>query len=625
MQYVNRAYSDLNFSNINASYDLRLLFGDTNNDSKISADEYINFDFSSIDINENNEYSDFKFLTFKPDGNTLYVYFASKFKIDKSSMINMIYSDSTELNQNKTAYNENIKNANLEAVNYYLFGDTYFYKTKINNFSSKYETGENVRVFLYRFQHITSKGTNTYEATKETELIYPVGTDWTAGNFYYFENNTYTYKAKLAMALGAIESESYYPIISAFNIRSNEAKENTVTSAKEITYMFVDFDDKLDLSELVSVDVEYYKLQYDYVRWAKLASYDKKIGGFWTWVSDEDNVYADVYAGLYKSDLGTLDNGLSLNGEKILLSNYNEDVTVFNADGDSEVVNLNYDDIKSNNSGVEEKHILSGTIQSGQYTLERDYNPDISNLYNGFENVKVLNDGKPYKKTIKDEYNESDYTYTQIDHASTYWNHAPYKRNYEFKPIINLETYQQDMSDEKYNLSVEFIKNAALNLTDSNFEPNFAILIDGAANDPDTTRTVTQGESIDIKLTEYVNTGSVEENYQSIVKSTTTCHEVYGAILITATARENNGDLITFNCLGDPAYTKYISFVGYPAPSIFDLVMNDVGNWLSDLGENIKNNPLVQAILIVVGIILLIIILSLIVRFIRWIVRQFKK
>ena len=53
--------------------------------------------------------------------------------------------------------------------------------------------------------------------------------------------------------------------------------------------------------------------------------------------------------------------------------------------------------------------------------------------------------------------------------------------------------------------------------------------------------------------------------------------------------------------------------------------MNDVGNWLSDLGENLKNNPLVQAILIVIGIILLIIILSLIVRFIRWIVRQFKK
>ena len=50
MQYVNRAYSDLNFSNINASYDLRLLYGDTNNDSKISADEYANFDFSSIDI-----------------------------------------------------------------------------------------------------------------------------------------------------------------------------------------------------------------------------------------------------------------------------------------------------------------------------------------------------------------------------------------------------------------------------------------------------------------------------------------------------------------------------------------------------------------------------------------------
>ena len=146
---------------------------------------------------------------------------------------------------------------------------------------------------------------------------------------------------------------------------------------------------------------------------------------------------------------------------------------------------------------------------------------------------------------------------------------------------------------------------------------------DDEENNDESTRTVSTEDSIDVYSE--VSNVSYQGGYKYLTKRVSHCHEVYNAIILTATARQDNGDLISFNCLGDPAYTKYISFVGYPAPSIFDLVMNDVGNWLSDLGENLKNNPLVQAILIVIGIILLIIILSLIVRFIRWIVRQFKK
>lgn len=622
MQYVNRAYSDLNFSNINASYDLRLLYGDTNNDSKISADEYVNFDFSSIDINENDEYQDFKFLTFKPDQNTLYVYFASKFKLDNSSMINMIYSDSTELNQDKTAYVENIKNVNLDTVNYYLYGDTYFYKSKVNNFSLAYQNGGNVRVLLYRFQHITPEGTTTYEASKETELIYPVGTDWTAGNFYYFENNTYTYKAKLSMALGVIDAESYYPTVFAFGIKGNEAKETTVNSAREITYMFVEFDDRLSLDELVSVNVEFNKIEYDYIRYAPVSSQTEWAFGFF---DDEDNEFGDVYAGLYESqEYGSLENGLSLNGKTTDLASYDEDVNIFTASGENEVKNLTYDDFErlSDNSGSIE--VMGGGVTS-EMTVT-NYNPDFTNIYNGFYNVSLMNNGKPYKKTIESDYSEGEYTYTQINNESTYWEHTPYKRTYDFKPIINLSTYQSDLSEDKYKLAKDFIYNSTLELSDSSFEPNFAVLIDGAPNEEnndESTRTVSTEDSIDVYSE--VSNVSYQGGYKYLTKRVSHCHEVYNAIILTATARQDNGGMFTFNCLGDPAYTKYISFVGYPAPSIFDLVMNDVGNWLSDLGENLKNNPLVQAILIVIGIILLIIILSLIVRFIRWIVRQFKK
>ena len=340
------------------------------------------------------KYQDFKFLTFKPDQNTLYVYFASKFKLDNSSMINMIYSDSTELNQDKTAYVENIKNVNLDTVNYYLYGDTYFYKCKINNFSSAYENGQNVRVFLYRFQHITAEGTTTYEATKETELIYPVGTDWTAGNFYYFENNTYTYKAKLSMALGVIDAESYYPTVFAFGIKGNEAKETTVNSAREITYMFVEFDDRLSLDELVSVNVEFNKIEYDYIRYAPVSSQTEWAFGFF---DDEDNEFGDVYAGLYESkEYGSLENGLSLNGKTTDLASYDEDVNIFTASGENEVKNLTYDDFErlSDNSGY--KEVMGGGITS-EMTVT-NFNPDFTDIYNGFYNVSLMNNGKPYKK-----------------------------------------------------------------------------------------------------------------------------------------------------------------------------------------------------------------------------------
>ena len=87
--------------------------------------------------------------------------------------------------------------------------------------------------------------------------------------------------------------------------------------------------------------------------------------------------------------------------------------------------------------------------------------------------------------------------------------------------------------------------------------------------------------------------------------------------MVEATAREDNGSLITFNCLGDPAYTQYISFVGYEAPTLVDLILNDIANW--------KLPDWLKILLIILGVILLLIVLSWIVRFIKRIIKQFKK
>ena len=627
MENVSQSNSSINFNDINVSYDLRLLFGDVNHDNEISASEYRDFDFSSLDFKAEDPYKDFKFLAMKPDGNTLYFYFATNYLLDiDNCIVNAVYSDSTKMNDDFTSYIENIKSEQLDIVNYYSYGTTFFYKAKINNFSNNYVAGNNIRILLQSIQIITNEENKLYNDLKETELIYPVGTDWTSGNFYYFENNTYFYKAKLATAFGVVEDNSYYPRVSAFGF-SNEAKDTTVTNAKEITYMFVDFDDQLNLEELISVNVEYYKLKFDYIRRAKLENYNKAVGGFWDWVTDENNVYADIYAGKYYSnDYGALENGISTNGLKTNLSDYDENVVVFEADGNSKSIELNYTDIltESNNSGTSENKIISGSLNS-QYVLDRLYNPDLTTLYNGFENVEILNNGRPYKKTIESDYNQEDYHYMQVTNSSSYWQHEPYIRTYDFKPIINLATYQQDLANENYSLSRSFIYQAISSLSDEDFQPNFAILIDGTNSDSDSSRSVVQGETINIKTRESVNGLSVDTLDTSIVKCITTGHEIYGATLIEATARQNNGSLITFNCIGNPAYTKYLSFVGYEAPVIFDLILNDINTWINDFWQTITSNPIVKTILIIIGVILLVIVLSLVIRLIKWIIKTIKK
>ena len=610
VNYVAKTNSNINFDDINVNYDLRLLFGDMNNDKEISSTEYKDFDFASL-IENMQEWNSggftgtlrFKFLTFKPNNSDLYVYFVTDFKLESNNIVSMYYSDSTEMKEDLSGYNETKKLSQVTLINYYLYENYYFYKGKISNFTGVKSQGETVRVLLDYFSINTSGQIGGISAlfkdNKATELLYPVGTDWTEGNFYYFQTNTYEYEAHLAMALGVIQTES------AFYIRSNEAKESTVKEAREITYLFVDFDDDLDLSELISVDVEFNKIKYDYVRYTPYYTFNNH--GLLTSSEEYDYVFGDIYAGQYYSqEYGSLENGFSLNGRQTALKDYVESVTTFNSNGETEEHVLSYDEylLLTNGSG-EEEH-----FSEPPYTGYR-YNQPIGHYLNGITNVSVLNDGKPYKKTIQSDYDEGDYTYTQIDNATTYWKHVPYKRDYSFEPIINLSTYQQDLSDEKFALSREFIQNATASLTENNpgFQPNFAVLIDGANSDTDCTRSVVTEETITLEKGETMPSSGLEKlSYQyQLKRNVTTCHEVYNAIMVEATARENDGNLITFNCLGDPAYLKYISFVGYSAPELFDLVINDLTNWFDSL-----LNPFKYLIFGILTLILLIIVVCII-------------
>ena len=168
-------------------------------------------------------------------------------------------------------------------------------------------------------------------------------------NYYYFKNNVYYYKAKLGTALGVLSTEDYYPTIFSF-FRSNVASDSYVNEAQEITYLFVDFEDKLDIKDLVSVDVEYYKLQYDYIRYCPFIT---ETDGFFNIENIKNNYFSDIYSGLYESkEFGNLENGISLNGNSTSLVSYNKDVSIFNNDGTNVTKNLNYDELQEVEGGV---------------------------------------------------------------------------------------------------------------------------------------------------------------------------------------------------------------------------------------------------------------------------------
>ncbi len=605
MQNASPINTTIDFGKINVSYDLRLLFGDKDKDGKISSSEYLNYDFEECFLEDES----FKFLAMKPDNNNLYFYFSTDFLIENKT-IYVTIDFSTNFNAEKNEYVNGTKIIALanagDKVNYYYYKNTYFYKFALNNVRSDYNSiqeGDLLRAKLYNFEFLEADGTKElYVVHENPELIYPKGTDWLEGNFYYFENNTYTYDAKLVMCLGVLEAEDYFPKIFGFSY-GETAKETTVKSAQEITYLLVKFDDRLDLSELISVDVQYLKAEYEYVRYAPVSSTEQSF--IWTYKEDKTDSYGDIYCGLYESDLGTLSQGVSANGKKTNLIDYSEDVKVFSSDGTTETLNLNYDNYESltDNSGVK-KDEQSGSI------VRHYYNPNLNALYNGFQNFKLLNNGEFYSKTIYSDYDKENYTYKQESNLSSKWSHYPYLREYTFEPIVNLTTYSEEYNSDEYLLSREFFDSCKEDY-------QFAVMIDGANSDEYCKRTVTDDGVVNVYSSHQNDAYNV---YETLIKRVTTCHEIYGAAILQATARQNNGNKITFNCLGDPQYLSYISFTGYAAPTLYDYLINDVSNFIEDFIDN----PVVKAIMIVLGIIVIALILGLLIKFIKFIIKLIK-
>ena len=254
--------SPLDYDSINVYTDLRLLYGDSNDDGIIDDNEYYNFDYKKL-IKAADEsqsiYEDFNLLTFVPVHNDIYFYFYTTLQLEQNNL-QVSYSDSQILNENSSlGYVENNQVKDLIYINKYNVENGYFYKFKLENFSLNTNTESQNRIRIFEFITFVDNQRKIFDYSNVDPELWYVGEDLLENNYYYFKNNVHYYEARLGTALGVIDAEDYFPVVSAFYIRSNSATETNVKTAKEITYMFVDFTD-IEISDLISAEVEYYKL-----------------------------------------------------------------------------------------------------------------------------------------------------------------------------------------------------------------------------------------------------------------------------------------------------------------------------------------------------------------------------
>ena len=146
--------SPLDYDSINVYTDLRLLYGDSNDDGIIDDNEYYNFDYKIL-IKAADEsqsiYEDFYLLTYVPVHNDIYFYFYSTLQLEKNNL-QVSYSDSQILNENSSlGYVENNHVKDLTYINKYNVENGYFYKFKLENFSSNTNTESQNRIRIFEF------------------------------------------------------------------------------------------------------------------------------------------------------------------------------------------------------------------------------------------------------------------------------------------------------------------------------------------------------------------------------------------------------------------------------------------------------------------------------------------
>lgn len=613
--------SPIDYDSINVAIDLRLIYGDTNNDGNLTADEYGSFDFKTlvptIDDKDINEYLDFKYLIMKPVKNDIYFYFYSKSKLGDNTIVNLNYSNSLEASISE-GYKEKLLFKELIQLSEYSNELGFFYKYKFENIESYYNDDE-YRLKIYDFTVLNDEINKVYDYRfKDEQIIWNNDSDFLENDFIYLTNKTYFYDASIAMALGAINSTTYMPTISIFGIDFNttNSSEYYVGEAKELSYMFIDFEDLFDVDDLIQVDVAYKKIEYDYIQYAPVTNNSDVYLGFIA-NNNKNDTFGDVYAGLYESkEYGNLENGFSLNGKKTCLVDFIKEVKVFNKSGETEDVELRYDDIKTNFTEETTRDVeIIGTNSSVEKIF---YNPNLYNYFNEFKNVQLMNNGNYYYKTIKSNYNSQEYTYENIINDGSL-KHSAIKKSYEFLPIVNLQKLDETFSSDEFKLAANFFDEATKYYKSIGKNYEYAILIDGANSDSDSTRTIQDGTNV-LKTYDYTYNWAAtsEKEYNYLQERISHCHEIYDAIMYRCTATVN-GKTSTYNLVGDPAYTQFVTIVGHSAPNLLDYIVNDISTWRSSLLDQLGN--WIYLIAIIIAIILIAILSPILVPIIKFLLK----
>lgn len=526
----------------NVIYELPLLFGDKNNDKVVSQDEYDNFNFANLLPKDGKNYN---FLGIVPKDNNIYLYLYSKDVLDETNNFYFNYSDSIELDSTSpTGYKETTKNNQITLSNNYPYSNGFFYKFKLSNFSSNWNTTTDMRIYsqsieVKTYQNVVLK---TYLINDEIYFNNQIASSDTP-IYTYFKDNTVQLKCEVGMLLGTLNESTHYPtdIVGVLNnmVTNGQFCFTNIETAQELSYCFVDFQN-INVDELKSVTYRYNKLTYEATRF-NVETVDDVSGKLYGTTNS-------LYDGLYK-------------GLDVTLKNYDENDTV-----------------------VLTNTVYEGYVFNETSTETYDYNYDY---------LETLNPNYDWNQKIIDRINSNvlttatveagkDYTFTQVDTAYGWFSHVPIKRDYKLSSIINLKTMDTDFAGDEFKIMRNAFKKYSSKY-------RFAFLADNSTRSFQTKGTSEYiGESDNFwhyLFNAWFNNKDISHSKYYITKNTSLCHEVRDLTVLDATIRTNNQDL-KIKCLNDPVSTKWIKHIGYSAPSLTDYAKND----LSHLGDFLNQN-----------------------------------
>lgn len=263
----------------NVNYDLRIFYGDSNDDGLVSSSEFKSFDILNLVSGRDT------FYLIKPVDNDIYVYFYSNEQLNNRTVV---ANYSTSVTNTSSGYIDTLVNKKLDLINSYSIAGGYFYKYCANDIQSNYSSASAFRFDLF---NIKVNGDLLFKDLDE-EIFYSKSNNYDPISDYY-GNRVDKINCKLGIWLS--ETDSYLTT----NLRSLWAPTYATSKGDENMICGFNFEN-YDITQVIDISFAFNKYTYDY--------YDTKgyVQDSYGTMGDE-GIYQGFVKGLGTSNLTAID------------------------------------------------------------------------------------------------------------------------------------------------------------------------------------------------------------------------------------------------------------------------------------------------------------------------------